>query len=53
MGMHTVEISVVEIYNNEIRDLLSHDIEGAAKPAKHEIVMAADGTMCLPSVTSW
>lgn len=46
-GIHRVEISVIEIYNNEIRDLLSSDSK-----MKHEVVTATDGSMCLPTVTS-
>ena len=45
-GIHTMEMSIVEIYNNEIRDLLSSDTN-----AKHEVIMSLDESMCLPTVT--
>lgn len=46
-GTHTVEVSVVEIYNNDIRDLLSGDPN-----AKHDITTGSDGSLNVPSLTS-
>ncbi|XP_074661381.1 kinesin-like protein KIF25 [Tubulanus polymorphus] len=46
-GSHTVEISVVEIYNNEIRDLLGSDAT-----VKHDVVKDPDGGMHTPTVVS-
>ncbi|XP_041462139.1 kinesin-like protein KIF25 [Lytechinus variegatus] len=44
---HTVEVSVVEVYNNEIRDLLT------LNPAKsrHDIITGDDGSMEVTSLT--
>ncbi|XP_013413540.1 kinesin-like protein KIF25 [Lingula anatina] len=44
---HSAEVSVVEIYNNDILDLLSSDPR-----AKHDLVTNTDGSMCVPTVTS-
>ncbi|XP_076445577.1 kinesin-like protein KIF25 [Babylonia areolata] len=44
-GSHSVEVSVVEIYNNDIRDLLSKDPN-----AKHDVVTGADGSLNFPTV---
>ncbi|XP_071955799.1 kinesin-like protein KIF25 isoform X2 [Antedon mediterranea] len=44
---HRVEMSVAEIYNNEIRDLL----HGKAKSLKHTITIADDGSCDVPSLT--
>lgn len=46
-GTHNVEVSVVEIYNNDIRDLLSGDPN-----AKHDITTGSDGSLNVPSLTS-
>uniref|UniRef100_A0AAY4BB95 Kinesin motor domain-containing protein n=1 Tax=Denticeps clupeoides TaxID=299321 RepID=A0AAY4BB95_9TELE len=35
---HTVEMSVVEVYNNEVWDLLSRDKDGAAVGVKREVI---------------
>ncbi|CAH1799654.1 unnamed protein product [Owenia fusiformis] len=43
---HSVEVSVVEIYNNDIRDLLSGDPN-----AKHDVVTASDGSLYVPTVS--
>ena len=40
-----MEVSVVEIYNNDIRDLLSKDPN-----AKHDVVTGADGSLNFPTV---
>ena len=44
-GGHAVEVSVVEIYNNDIRDLLSKDPN-----AKHDVVTGADGSLNFPTI---
>ncbi|KAL8570555.1 hypothetical protein ACOMHN_008912 [Nucella lapillus] len=44
-GSHSVEVSVVEIYNNDIRDLLSRDPN-----AKHDVVTGPDGSLNFPTV---
>ncbi|CAC5376241.1 KIF25 [Mytilus coruscus] len=46
-GTHTVEVSVVEIYNNDIRDLLSHDPN-----IKHDINTGQDNSISLPTIIS-
>ncbi|CAL1548478.1 unnamed protein product [Lymnaea stagnalis] len=46
-GTHTIEVSVVEVYNNDIRDLLSRDPN-----AKHDVVTGGDGQLSIPTVTS-
>ncbi|XP_033111801.1 kinesin-like protein KIF25 isoform X2 [Anneissia japonica] len=45
---HRVEMSVAEIYNNEIRDLL-HGNSG--RSLKHTVTMADDGSCEVPSLT--
>ncbi|CAG5135954.1 unnamed protein product [Candidula unifasciata] len=47
LGTHSVEVSVVEVYNNDIRDLLSRDTN-----AKHDIITGSDGQLSIPTVTS-
>ncbi|PVD28447.1 hypothetical protein C0Q70_11035 [Pomacea canaliculata] len=44
-GTHAVEVSVVEVYNNDIRDLLSKDPN-----AKHDVVASGDGGVNFPTV---
>ncbi|XP_052240316.1 kinesin-like protein KIF25 isoform X7 [Dreissena polymorpha] len=46
-GTISVEVSVVEIYNNDIRDLLSGD-----PSAKHDVITGADGSLSIPTLTS-
>ncbi|KAJ8315077.1 hypothetical protein KUTeg_007227 [Tegillarca granosa] len=46
-GSHSVEVSVAEIYNNDIRDLLSSDPN-----AKHDINTGIDGTVNLLTLCS-
>ncbi|XP_069101580.1 kinesin-like protein KIF25 isoform X2 [Argopecten irradians] len=43
---HTIEVSVVEIYNNDIRDLLSSDAN-----IKHDISTGVDNSINLPTIT--
>ena len=47
VGSHTVEVSVVEIYNNDIRDLLSGDPN-----AKHDVITGPDGSLNIPTLAS-
>ncbi|XP_062585616.1 kinesin-like protein KIF25 isoform X1 [Saccostrea cucullata] len=44
---HKIEVSVLEIYNNEIRDLLSND-----PSIKHDINTSTDGTVSVPTLSS-
>lgn len=46
-GTHKVEVSVLEIYNNDIRDLLSND-----PSIKHDINTSADGSVSVPTLAS-
>lgn len=46
-GSHSIEVSIVEVYNNDIRDLLSRDPN-----AKHDLVTGGDGQLSIPTVTS-
>nr|XP_022291118.1 kinesin-like protein KIF25 [Crassostrea virginica] len=46
-GTHKVEVSVLEIYNNDIRDLLSND-----PSIKHDINTSADGSISVPTLSS-
>ncbi|XP_028809427.1 kinesin-like protein KIF25 isoform X2 [Denticeps clupeoides] len=48
---HTVEMSVVEVYNNEVWDLLSRDKDGAAVGVKREVITTSSGTSEVPSLT--
>ena len=46
-GTISVEVSVVEIYNNDIRDLLSGDPN-----AKHDVITSPDGSLNIPTLTN-
>ncbi|XP_052808360.1 kinesin-like protein KIF25 isoform X6 [Mya arenaria] len=46
-GKISVEVSVVEIYNNDIQDLLSGDPH-----AKHDVITGPDGSLSIPTLTS-
>ncbi|KAG7461065.1 hypothetical protein MATL_G00206060 [Megalops atlanticus] len=46
---HTVEVSVVEVYNNEVFDLLSKDGEGSG--AKRDVITTSTGTSEVTSLT--
>ncbi|XP_005104593.1 kinesin-like protein KIF25 isoform X2 [Aplysia californica] len=46
-GTHSIEVSVVEVYNNDIRDLLSSDPN-----AKHDVITGGDGQLSIPTVIS-
>ncbi|XP_072553128.1 kinesin-like protein KIF25 [Salminus brasiliensis] len=48
---HTVEVSVVEVYNNELLDLLAKDEEGATVGVKREVITTSTGTSEVPCLT--
>ncbi|XP_018590623.2 kinesin-like protein KIF25 [Scleropages formosus] len=48
---HVVEVSVVEVYNNEVFDLLSRDSEGAAVGTKRDVITTSTGTSEVTSLT--
>ncbi|XP_056151132.1 kinesin-like protein KIF25 [Lampris incognitus] len=41
---HTVEVSVVEVYNNEVFDLLARDEEGNAEGQRRDVITTSSGT---------
>ncbi|XP_056621213.1 kinesin-like protein KIF25 [Triplophysa dalaica] len=45
---HTVEMSVVEVYNNEVLDLLARDEDGEAVGVKREVITTSTGTSDVP-----
>ncbi|XP_029601543.1 kinesin-like protein KIF25 isoform X4 [Salmo trutta] len=45
---HTVEVSVVEVYNNEVLDLLAKDEDGVAMGAKRDVITTSTGTSEVP-----
>lgn len=48
---HTVEMSVVEVYNNEVLDLLARDEGGATVGVKREVITTSTGTSEVPCLT--
>ncbi|XP_062857469.1 kinesin-like protein KIF25 [Trichomycterus rosablanca] len=48
---YTVEVSVVEVYNNELIDLLAKDEDGAAVGMKREVITTSTGTSEVPCLT--
>ncbi|XP_042565825.1 kinesin-like protein KIF25 [Clupea harengus] len=48
VGSHTVEVSVLEVYNNEVLDLLAKDEEGVATGVKRDVITTATGTSEVP-----
>ncbi|XP_061098642.1 kinesin-like protein KIF25 [Conger conger] len=48
---HTVEVSVVEVYNNEVFDLLSRDGEGGAAGVKRDVITTSTGTSEVPALS--
>ncbi|XP_062406318.1 kinesin-like protein KIF25 [Sardina pilchardus] len=49
VGAHTVEVSVMEVYNNEVLDLLAKDEDGVATGAvKRDVITTATGTSEVP-----
>ncbi|XP_066549701.1 kinesin-like protein KIF25 isoform X2 [Amia ocellicauda] len=49
-GSHDIELSVLEVYNNEVWDLLARDCEGAAGGVKRDVVSTNTGTSEVPSL---
>ncbi|XP_686502.2 kinesin-like protein KIF25 isoform X1 [Danio rerio] len=50
-GSHTVEMSVVEVYNNEVVDLLARDEDGATVGVKREVITTSTGTSEVPCLS--
>ncbi|KAK0141091.1 Kinesin-like protein KIF25 [Merluccius polli] len=48
---HVVEVSVVEVYNNEVFDLLSRDGESSTPGQCRDVITTASGTSEVPSLT--
>lgn len=48
---HTVEVSMVEVYNNKLMDLLAKDEDGAAVGVKREVITTSTGTSEVPCLT--
>ncbi|XP_028970532.2 kinesin-like protein KIF25 isoform X3 [Esox lucius] len=48
---HTVEVSVVEVYNNEVLDLLAKEEDGVALGAKRDVITTSTGTSEVPSLS--
>ncbi|KAI1897253.1 hypothetical protein AGOR_G00081410 [Albula goreensis] len=48
---HSVEVSVIEVYNNEVFDLLCKDSEGGAVGAKRDVITTSTGTSEVPALT--
>ncbi|KAL0164715.1 hypothetical protein M9458_040468, partial [Cirrhinus mrigala] len=48
---HTVEMSVVEVYNNEVLDLLARDEDGVTVGVKKEVITTSTGTSEVPCLT--
>ncbi|XP_063078409.1 kinesin-like protein KIF25 [Engraulis encrasicolus] len=47
----SVEVSVVEVYNNEVLDLLAKEEEGGAYGVKREVITMATGNVEVPGLT--
>ncbi|XP_051731115.1 kinesin-like protein KIF25 isoform X1 [Ctenopharyngodon idella] len=50
-GSHMVEMSVVEVYNNEVLDLLARDEDGVTVGVKREVITTSTGTSEVPCLT--
>ncbi|KAG9347245.1 hypothetical protein JZ751_004812 [Albula glossodonta] len=48
---HSVEVSVIEVYNNEVFDLLCKDSEGGVVGAKRDVITTSTGTSEVPALT--
>ncbi|CAL8254308.1 unnamed protein product [Gadus morhua 'NCC'] len=48
---HLVEVTVVEVYNNKVFDLLSRDGEGGAPGQRRDVITTASGPSEVPSLT--
>lgn len=50
-GSYWVEVSVVEVYNNEIFDLLAKDSSGRVFGVKRDVVTTREGKSDVPLLT--
>ncbi|RXN01627.1 Afadin [Acipenser ruthenus] len=50
-GSHSIEVSVVEVYNNEIFDLLAKDGDGSMLIMKRDVITTSTGNSDVPSLT--
>ncbi|XP_018550041.1 kinesin-like protein KIF25 [Lates calcarifer] len=48
---HTVEVSVMEVYNNEVFDLLAKDEQGKAAGQRRDVITTSSGTSEVTSLT--
>ncbi|KAG8011311.1 Kinesin-like protein KIF25, partial [Nibea albiflora] len=48
---HTVGVSVMEVYNNEVFDLLARDEQGNAVSQRRDVITTSSGTSHVPSLT--
>ncbi|XP_070843578.1 kinesin-like protein KIF25 [Chaetodon trifascialis] len=48
---HTVEVSVMEVYNNEVFDLLARDERGNAAGQRRDVITTSSGTIQVASLT--
>ncbi|KAL0967810.1 hypothetical protein UPYG_G00257390 [Umbra pygmaea] len=48
---HLVEVSVVEVYNNEVLDLLAKDEDGVCIGDKRDVITTSTGTSEVPSLS--
>lgn len=48
---YTVEVSVMEVYNNDVFDLLSHDEDGNSMGQKCDVVSTSTGEIQVPGLT--
>ncbi|XP_067428727.1 kinesin-like protein KIF25 isoform X1 [Thunnus thynnus] len=48
---HTVEVSVMEVYNNEVFDLLARDEQGNAAGQRRDVITTSSGTSQVTSLT--
>ncbi|KAK2890151.1 hypothetical protein Q8A73_018451 [Channa argus] len=49
---HTVDVSVMEVYNNEVFDLLARDEQGNAVSKHRDVISTSSGTSQVTSLTS-
>ncbi|XP_022626146.1 kinesin-like protein KIF25 isoform X1 [Seriola dumerili] len=48
---HTVEVSVMEVYNNEVFDLLARDEQGNAAGQRRDVITTSSGAIQVTSLT--
>lgn len=48
---HTVEVSVMEVYNNEVYDLLARDEQGNAVGLRRDVVTTSSGASQVTNLT--